>query len=114
MYRSYFIAFTVIFQAPGALAVAPLGVFADRLLAHVVLGFANLGTEGGGIPFQAAFDRFLPELLVLEVVVAVDAVAHVAEFAARETITVQLQALRLRTVARLARPDAVALHVRIC
>lgn len=84
-------------------------VAADR-----VLGLADLGAERMRVTLQTALDRLLPILLVVQVVVAIDAVAQVAKLATRKAVAVQLKALRLGAVARLARPDAVALHVRLC
>lgn len=83
-------------------------ITADR-----VLGLADLGAERMWVTLQTALDCLLPILFVVQVVVAIDAVAQVAKFAARKAVTVQLKALRLGAVARLAWPDAVTLHVRL-
>lgn len=57
------------------------------------------------VPLEAGADGLLPQLLVVEVVVAVVAVAAVAELAVGEAVAVQLEALRLRAVARAPRPQ---------
>lgn len=85
----------------------------DGNLARVVLGLSDFRPERVRVPLQAVLNRPLPVLLVLDVVEAVHAVAQVAELAVREAVAVQLQALRLRAVARLARTHAVGLEAGV-
>lgn len=80
---------------------------------RIIPGLADLRPERVRVPLEAVLDRPLPVLLVLDVVEAVHAVAQVAELAVREAVAVQLQALRLGAVARLARAHAVRLRAGI-
>ena len=56
------------------------------------------------VPVETRPDGLLPELLILQVIMTVVAVAAVAELAVREAVAVQLETLRLCAIARLAWP----------
>jgi hypothetical protein len=101
----------VVLQTAGPLAVAPFRVLPDRAVPRHVLRLADLRPEGVRVPLQTRLDRPLPVVLVLQVVEAVHAVAHVAELAVGEAVAVQLQALALGAVARLPRSHPVRLQV---
>jgi hypothetical protein len=78
------VALAVVFQAARALAVAPLVVAA--FVADVSL--ADLRPERVRVALQTRLDRRLAVLLVLQVVEAVVAVAHVAELAVGEAVAI--------------------------
>lgn len=91
------IALAVVLQATRLLAVAAL-----RVLAFPIAS-ANLRVEGHRIAIKRHFDDTRPLLLILQVVHAIGAVAVLTQLALREAIAVELEAVRLRAVARLAR-----------
>lgn len=98
------VALAVVLEAAGPLAVAALGV---SPLCLPFPALADLGMESERVAVQAGLDGLLPLLLVRQVVVAVVAVAAVAELPTRKAVAVQLQALRLGAVARLPGPGVV-------
>ena len=59
---------------------------------------SDLRLEGVRIAFQTLSHRFLPLLLVFQVVVAVVAIAIFAKFTIGKAVAIQLQALGFRTV----------------
>lgn len=83
----------------------------NRHIPRDILGLADLRPEGVRVALQACLDGPIPVILVVEVVEAVHAVAHVAEFPVGEAVAVQLQALRLGAVAGLPRPHAVGVYL---
>jgi len=69
--------------------------------------FANFWPKCIWVPVETLLDGLLPGLLVGQVVEAVVAVAVVAELAVGEAVAVQLEALGLGAVARLARTNSL-------
>lgn len=63
--------------------------------------FADLRMERVRVAFETLTYCFLAIFFVIQIVEAVYAITHVAEFAVREAITVQFQALRFGAVAWL-------------
>lgn len=109
MTTTHLVALAVILQATRPLAVAPLGVFPDGDVTAHVLRLPDLGPESVRISHQTILDSPLSVLLVVDIIEAIHAVAHVAELSVRETIAVQLEALALGAVARLSGPHTVRL-----
>ena len=80
----YLITFTVILKASGTLAVASFIV--SSLITHNT--FANFWSESVRISIKTGSYSSLPILFMLQVVIAVVTVAHIAEFTICKTITI--------------------------
>lgn len=100
----------IILQTPRPFAIATLRMFPDPRVPGRILSLPDFRPEGVGIPLQTIFYRPLPVLLVVEVIEAVHAVAHVAEFAVGEAVAVKFEALRFGAVAGLSGAHPIRLH----
>lgn len=87
----------ILLEALGLLAVAPTRVFGATLPS-----LFNLGLECVRVLLQGRLPRVLPFCFMLQIVVAVFAVAAIAVDAACKTVTVQLEAFGILAVARLS------------